>query len=798
MHLSPGDHIHVRGARWIVDEVTNFADCTVLSLSANGGQPESQSCRLLLPFDRPVKIERRIRARQMSPRTWLALLQDAVARTRAHGQLRALDTAAITLHAFQLEPALALVNGRASRFLLADEVGLGKTIQAGLMLAELQQRGWCERAIVVTPAGLRQQWADELHKRFRIAAAVVDAVSLRTLSRRLPIDVNPWSLDPVVITSIDFVKQPEVIRALERQVWDVLVVDEAHQATAVSLRYAALKILALRSRHVVLLTATPHGGNEADYRALCDLGKLEPEDRIVLFRRTREQAGLQRTRRVHLLPVRPTPQETKMHHLLSRYAARLWSIGRPESRRDAQLVAMALSKRAFSSATSLAVSLERRLAAPSNTEPPAELPLPFDLDVDSLDAPPEVAGAGFDNRREETAVLKDALEAAREAAKAEAKMAAVLRLLRRVSEPLIIFTEYRDTLEVLQKAIGGARRVVALHGGKTAEERRLAVDGFTKGAADVLLATDAGAEGLNLHARCRLLINLELPWNPMRLEQRIGRIDRLGQRHAVHVFNLIADGTAETTVLASLLQRLERIQASDIEIAASIIARSELPLPRNVTESPSCVDRLDLSNEASQERARVEGARKKVLRRRCNDESHIPVTFLNHKAMANVPAGVPRNGLVWFVQLRTATGTGRIVDEQIIPLGVAETGAWRRRNCRSIAGRAISDATPAIMAFASRFADARARSLEPLIREWAARALRREKFLRDLAASGQNGLVQPGLFDSRALRLRELAELERSGLADASLARARQIEAASAFVVAQRPRLLLLLMVGRC
>ena len=122
--------------------------------------------------------------------------------------------AAIDILPFQLEPALALVRGRASRFLLADEVGLGKTIQAGLMLAELRHRGWCEHALIVTPAGLRQQWADELLHRFDMRAAVMDAASLAALTDSLPFDVNPWAVEPVAITSIDFLKQPEVLRGL--------------------------------------------------------------------------------------------------------------------------------------------------------------------------------------------------------------------------------------------------------------------------------------------------------------------------------------------------------------------------------------------------------------------------------------------------------------------------------------------------------------------------------------------------------------------------------------------------------
>src|SRR5688500_20088011 len=126
-------------------------------------------------------------------------LHAQVAELRTFRELRAPQHATIDILPFQLEPSLALGRGHASRFLLADEVGLGKTIQAGLMLAELRVRGWCEHALIVVPAGLRQQWADELRRRFRIRAVVMDAASLASLTDSLPFDVKPWAVEPVKI-----------------------------------------------------------------------------------------------------------------------------------------------------------------------------------------------------------------------------------------------------------------------------------------------------------------------------------------------------------------------------------------------------------------------------------------------------------------------------------------------------------------------------------------------------------------------------------------------------------------------
>ncbi len=618
----------MRGNRYVVDEALTFTDCTILSLSPADPTPDNRSCRLLLPFDRPTKSTNPPKVRVFSRRRWMRHLHTVLADLRVFDELRAAPRASIDILPFQLEPALALISGRASRFLLADEVGLGKTIQAGLMIAELQQRGWCERALIVTPAGLRQQWADELERRFTLHAVVIDAAALFALTSALPHDVNPWTTERVFITSIDFIKQAEVLRGLCLQPWDILIVDEAHQASAASLRYAAVKTLADRSRHVVLLTATPHAGDDAAYRILCDLGRVDRSDRILLFRRTRQQAGLRRTRRVHLLPVRLSPEAMEMHHALAAYVARLWRIAQRTGRRELQLVAMVLSKRAFSSARSLAASIERRLAAISGAiQITAQCSLPFDPDTDSADEAPYPVAPAFDRQDEEETALRRLLAAAARAHVDEGKIRVLGKLLRRVREPIIVFTEYRDTLDALESAIGDLRTTTKLHGGQTPQQRKGAVGAFKAGAADLLLATDAGAEGLNLQSRCRLVINLELPWNPTRLEQRIGRVDRIGQRHTVHAINLFAEGTAESAVLAGLLRRVERIHASEIEIAASVISSAPFPVRQAVDTGERChgnsrsISQGPGGSIANQDRT-LHGARATVSGR-CDHTRHI-------------------------------------------------------------------------------------------------------------------------------------------------------------------------------
>ena len=585
--FAAGDVVDVRGDRWLVEEAVAFADCTLLRLTSAGSGMRGRDCKLLHPFDRVTRQKLQHRVQVVTRRRWGHLLQSRLRDCRELGHLRGAAPAAIDLLPFQLEPALAVVRGLASRVLLADEVGLGKTIQAGLVLAELQHRGWCDRALILTPAGLREQWAGELGRRFGIRAAILDAESLRVMSGTLPFGLNPWLVEPVVITSMDFVKQPEVLRASSSVLWDLLIIDEAHQVATARQRASAVRALANHARHLALLTATPHAGNEAAYNTLCDLGRLGEDDPLLLFRRTRSEVEPSRLRRAHLLPVRLSADERNMHWLLESYVRRAWQFGRASGKPEARLVATVLSKRALSSASSLAVSVERRLTLLSGRTPlPLQTGLPFDLEEDVADLDPALAAPIFDRVDEEQRALEQILAAAERARANERKVRVLQKILRRIHEAAVVFTEYRDTLLTLESAIGVLRRPVLLHGGLARHERRSAVEAFNHGAADVLLATDAGSEGLNLQSRCRLVINLELPWNPIRLEQRIGRVDRLGQRNVVHAINLFARDTAESTVLAGLARRVDHIRQSFPSFENPVFLRSEAQIAAEIFDDP--------------------------------------------------------------------------------------------------------------------------------------------------------------------------------------------------------------------
>ena len=463
---------------------------------------------------------------------------------------------------YQLEPALALIRGATSRVLLADEVGLGKTVQAGLILGELRARGEARRTLILCPAGLREQWRQELHERFGLEVRVMDATTLARAVLDLPPSVNPWSLPQMSIASIDFVKRSEVMAALDALVWDLLIVDEAHALSTSTDRERAGRRLAIRSRRVVLISATPHSGDEAAFRALCDIGNLR-DGPMMLFRRSHREAGRLGRRRSHLLRVRPTAAEQDMHALLAGYIAAVRA-----DRGDGPGTALTLEvlkKRSLSSAGSLARSISRRIAwLQGEPEVEEQLALPFLEDDDcSADAEPlrHLVGPGLRDSGREREWLATLRSTALLASRGESKRHRLMALLHRVADRVIVFTEYRDTLCALAEAVASFPFAV-LHGGMDVAARQLAARSFTDGPARILLATDAAGEGLNLHARCRLVVNYELPWNPVRLEQRIGRVDRIGQTRTAHAIHLVAAGTSEERVLWRLLARVDRMRAS--------------------------------------------------------------------------------------------------------------------------------------------------------------------------------------------------------------------------------------------
>lgn len=553
----PGQAVRIRDERWVVTGQTPGLNACVLDVRGQDRSNLDARASFLLPFEIVEQLAADRSPRRVSHRKWRhhtrAILTAA---TPTWPSLRTCLRSGISLLPFQLEPALAVTHGLASRILIADDVGLGKTIQAALIISEILDRSRHARVLIVAPASLRDQWQAELHDRFRIDAWIADSISLARLGTEWGTG-NPWTCRSVTIASVDFIKRLEVMRALEALVWDVVVFDEAHGLTGRSDRALAAGAIARRARTVVLLTATPHSGDERAFEALRGIGDLEDSFPLVTFRRTRRDVGLIVSRKTLTLCVRPTLAEREMHRALQSYVRRVRT-ERGTGGDGAHLAMTVLTRRACSSAASLVRSIEKRLAfLDGEPTPTAQLMLPL-FGASADDEPDaELAAPGLDDRHDERRRLGAIRALAIRAETAESKMRALVRLLRRSHEPAIVFTEYRDTLARVARLLEDLKPVT-LHGGLTSSERRDALRSFTSGTTRLLLATDAASEGLNLHQRCRLVINLELPWTPLRLEQRVGRVERIGQTRRVHAVHLLATGTAEESYVVRLSTRSDR------------------------------------------------------------------------------------------------------------------------------------------------------------------------------------------------------------------------------------------------
>jgi superfamily II DNA or RNA helicase len=771
------DSVRARRQRWRVRAIRSFESCQLITLRGTGTLNYDQEYRVVAPFERVERIQESQRVRRVRMRGYRRRCRALIAEARPAGALQTALHARIDLVPYQLEPALAIMRGEGSRVLIADEVGLGKTIQAGLIVAELKAFCAADRVLLLVPAGLREQWQSELGERFRIAAAIVDMAGARRRAAALPVDLNPWTTFPLAVTSIDYAKRPEVLPALLQCHWDVVVVDEAHGITPDSDRYRAVFALAARASHVVLLTATPHNGDRAAFDALCSLGQTSDGDPLLVFRRRRVDVAPGHARRVHRVDVRSSAAERRMYERLEQFSRAL----ELERRADpaARLTLTMLHKRALSSAWSLETSVRRRLAVldSSAANPFVQLALPLDDaggELSPADEPPGWMWPSLENAERERRLLQSLADAAQQAALRETKIACLMRLLARLHarrESAIVFTEYRDTLAHVRRML--ATPCALIHGGLSRDERRAALDDFRQRRCTVLLATDAAGEGLNLHHACRVVVNLELPWNPMRLEQRIGRVDRIGQTRRVHAFNLIASEVGEERLCERLAARIasarSAVGASNplcedsgdrIErLSTSEIVTADLP--------PAAVPLVRFDAEAESECQRLIEAR-----RHCEDTRFSLAADVNRPwvARARKPITRARLGKHVLVILRQTCDdmAGHTVAARLVPLLIRRD--WcAPRGTELDAEALLRRLEPELGRFQDDWLAQTAATIE---RFWQ-RRVARELSIALAADPRDTSESQPGLFDRRVERAQAArldADRERQAIAERRLA----------------------------
>lgn len=787
-----GERLHARGHAWILLHTERGVDCTAAHLAR---EPDPAiTATLISPFDRFVRAGCIEKPTVVRARHWCEAVRRLAATCHPAGSLRALPFAKIELLPHQLEPALAVFRLGATRVLIADAVGLGKTIQAGLIAAELVARARSTRGLILVPAGLRDQWAVELSKHFQLDCIRADAAWLAAASGGQSIGVNPWSLPGLFLASFDFVKRAEVLRPLEDVSWDLVVLDEAHAASAASDRRSAANAIATRARIVVLLTATPPADNPAEYESLRSIGRLDArEGPVWLFRRSQRGLGIRSRRKSRFLMVRPSDAEMRMHGLLEEYTSRVWRESQARGDERARLAAVVLRKRALSSAAALARSVRRRLELlllpPRNSAEQLRLPI-WDEDPLEDDQPEAVLAApGLADAAIERRWLSLIAETAQGAAASETKLRFLSRMLARVREPVIVFTEYRDTLTRLKDALtNGVRILMLLHGGMRPSERTAVQQEFNGGPASkestrtnehvVLLATDAAAEGLNLHERCRTVIHFELPWSTTRLEQRAGRVDRLGQSRPVHEIAFVSATTAERLVLEPLIRRVRNARAAgfgteglpavlgESHVAEMILAgRSRAAETDGFSPAPiqsSSIRTGSLNADAVVEAERTRGIRSLAAADQTGAALFRPARPLASaikKRRSQLPTGAI---LVYLIELHSRESQ---LHAELVTLWLAPAPEWhaaarhaqtarlgKAESVRAILDRLRIGSAPQVVdllsSSARRALDHTTRIHDLVNREWNQRVTLMQTARRSAASQ----LVQQGLFERRTSR----------------------------------------------
>lgn len=489
------------------------------------------------------------------------------------------------------------------RYLLADEVGLGKTIEAGMMLSQLKKRGLVKRTLVVAPRGLTKQWVDEMQIRFNEHFRLIipgDTVSLE--------EENVWRFSDQVVCSLDSVKPIKMRRGwtservedynrkrfhnLVEAGWDLIIIDEAHKlsgSTRGVARHALGVALSEAAPYLLLLSATPHQGKTEQFKRLMALIDSTVFEGVGWINREMVQPYVIRTekrvavdaegkplftpRMTQLVAVKWKQEHEEQKQLyweVTEYVRYGYNKALEEKRSYIGFLMVLMQRLISSSTRAIRTALERRQKVLETGPAIFESQTPLaELWAEStgqqrLDEMLARIGEVLRDERKEVnrlASLARRCELIRPDARAETLGELMHRLRAEEHNPnlkFLIFTEFVSTQEMLQEFLEiRGFRVVCLNGSMRLAERLDAQKKFSE-QADILISTEAGGEGINLQF-CHIVVNYDLPWNPMRLEQRIGRIDRIGQKQPVKVYNFVFDNTVEHRVREILEEKLKII-----------------------------------------------------------------------------------------------------------------------------------------------------------------------------------------------------------------------------------------------
>ena len=639
-----GSKVRCRNQVWEVGVIADNGDgsWTVRLYPENGGKPQP----FLYPHTaiEPIRSAlENLEAGQLAHTDHYRLLTSAtrLSLVYEYDKLLSISNSKMVPEYYQLLAVKQVMESLRQRFLIADDVGLGKTIEAGLIMQELAARHRGQRVLIVAPASLQDQWKKEMQRHFLRPFYIYNSHKMEGIREMVDEHLNPWLAKNSIVTSIDWVKpqyeegtRKNINRVFDQLMkvekrWDLVIIDEAHYVSTNANRADFARAIQDKCDSLLLLTATPHSGNPEHFFNLLnlldpflfatpeDLDRTDARERVdkVMIRRGKEtiyelDANGQlvkkfRDRIPQPIEIKFTKDEEQLYDAVSEYTSIGWAqLNRKrkisESERNiGKFLLTLVQKRMVSSLAALRETLRRRIESIVETRAINRIEGRDSREIKQMlkdyqrgeymeDADREDVERYLETRRiqemyaertNEVKTLRDLLEKTEEllSARRDSKLKWLTEFLREVftknpKEKVIIFTEYKDTLDYLKNELQakwfiGADAIVTIQGGmplgedenergsKLYAERR-----FNEPDTRVLIATDAASEGLNLQRHCHILINYELPWNPNRLEQRIGRIHRYGQKHTALVYNLMIAGSKEAEIFKLLQAKIEVIR----------------------------------------------------------------------------------------------------------------------------------------------------------------------------------------------------------------------------------------------
>ncbi len=647
MDVRPGIRVRARGLIWDVREAERVNACDRLSLRCAEGDMAGLEWEVYVPPETIEPLDTAFDPRAPAPLPLWRLMHQAhlLNELPAGASFMAHEPGRLKIEPYQLVPLLRALDMPRPRLLLADGVGLGKTIQAGLIAAELIARRRAHRILIVAPSGpLLSQWAQETKSRFGLKfTQIASAAELWETRRAHELGANPFESVALCLTSFDFAKQDHVLEEIERAGWDLVIIDEAHHCMALGSasapenthRRLLAEVLARRSDGLLLLTATPHDGHDAHFASLIAL--LDPslvdgeggfagrDYRRHVIRRLKPhirdiRTGAMLFQKRLVFPVKVDVEGVEheevraFHRALSAFVVP--RLRKPEA--DDSLAFVSLLKRSVSTISACLATLRvvvDRIARRSagDTESAAAraeraralrawrrrvarfggLSATDEAGQEAVEIESMAASLRAEGNHEaaDLIVLGASVEAR------DPKLAALVlevRLIRMEHDRanILVYTEYTDSQMAACRALRALDIEVLTIGGQDPDDARAAAaDRFGGDDGLILISTDALAEGLNLHRHCFHLIHLDLPYNPNRLEQRNGRIDRYGQRHEPEIRYLYLPGTFEERLLLHLITKYEKARAV-LDVMPDTIGLtadqdgSDAPLTGGLSEEP--------------------------------------------------------------------------------------------------------------------------------------------------------------------------------------------------------------------